>query len=721
MVRLEHELAHIKGIDKRFLSRLSQLGIVTVKDLLWHFPSRYDDFSRLSAIGDLQVNQVATVRGVVSDVSVRQSWKRRMFVIEVLISDETGSIKGVWFNQPYLSKMFRVGQSVCFAGKVSASRDDIIFSNPLYEFSESNQTDEHQPRGLVSVYPETKGLTSRGLRYLVALILKNLAPLDESIPDEVLKKNNFPHIREALEELHCPSSFEQARASMERFAFEDLFLLQLNNVQLRSQLAREKAIPLLVQDEDIEALKKVIPFVMTQSQQRSLEEITSDIQQPHPMNRLLQGDVGSGKTIVAAIVALLAARRGTQVVFMAPTEVLARQHYQTIRSLFSHIVGTWKLNVCILTGNESRCFFDADLETKKKKSELIHDIGEGRISIIIGTHAVIQKNVSFKNLALAIIDEQHRFGVKQRATLASGSAFTSTKKESIVPHFLSMSATPIPRTLSMTLFGDLDLSTIDELPQGRRPITTKVVPPEKRRDAYEFIRAEINKGRQVFVICPRIEASEIDADIPQGQLSIQQMIWNGARAVQDEYEKLSKIIFPEFTVAMLHGRMKPDEKNEVMRKFSANEVRLLVSTSVVEIGVDIPNATIMMIEGADRFGLAQLYQFRGRVGRGKHQSYCFLFTDSTSESVHERLKCITEAKNGFELAEKDLALRGPGQFLGSSQTGLPDLAMRSLDNIELLRRSRLAADFVMEKSPTLRLYPLLKERLNAFRRDIHLE
>lgn len=716
MIRLENQLAQIRGIDRRFLSHFKKLNIETVRDLLWHFPNRYEDFSQTLTIADLEADQTATVRAQVARVNLRQSWRRRMAIVEAILTDDTGQIKAVWFNQPYVAKALFPGKVTTFSGKVAAARDDIYFSSPTYG---------HTP-GLIPIYPETRGLTSKGLRYLIKALMKNIDGPKDFIPESILKKQSLPNLKTALLQTHFPSSLEEARQSRERFAFEDLFLLQLNNLKTRSQLAKERATPLSFSEMEIKKIEAVIPFELTKTQNRSLTEIFNDIQRPHPMNRLLQGDVGSGKTIVAAIAALLAARNGCQAVFMAPTEVLAQQHYKTIKKIFGRLVGEWQLGVCLMTGSEARCFWGDELEAEKKKNAILNEIKNNQIKIIIGTHAVIQKGVEFNKLALTIVDEQHRFGVKQRAKL-SNSLNTTREVGAILPHFLSMSATPIPRTLSMTLFGDLELSTIDELPKGRQPIITKTIDSQKRPLAYDFIREQIKAGRQAFVICPRITATESVSEPANSEFEVvskernQQLLWANVKAVEEEFEKLSQQIFPEFRVAMLHGRMKSEEKNQAMNEFSQNKINILVSTSVVEIGVDIPNATIMMIEGADRFGLAQLYQFRGRVGRGEHQSYCLLLTESVSATAQQRLKYLEEAKNGFELAEKDLAMRGPGQFLGESQTGLPDLAMRSLDNIKLIKMARESAEEIVKSDFELRDYPPLKAKLEEFRGRVHLE
>ena len=494
-------------------------------------------------------------------------------------------------------------------------------------------------------------------------------------------------------------------------------MLQLNNLKARWKLSQEKAPSLKISQDELEKLIAKLPFQLTDSQNRSLKEILEDLAAEKPMNRLLQGDVGSGKTVVAAIAALTAAKNEKQTAFMAPTEVLARQHYKTLTAIFNEL----PVGIGLLTSGEARSFYGNKLEAKRKKSELLEEIENGKIKIIIGTHSLISSSknkdqVNFQDLALAIVDEQHRFGVEQRAALVKKE---KDKGSETTVHFFSMSATPIPRTLSLSLFGDLDLSIIDELPKGRKPILTKVVDPANRNKAYQFVREQIQQGRQAFVIYPRIESAKESTEIHI--VSKQYRLWNEIKAVKAEYEKLSKQVFPDLRVAMLHGRMKSGEKEKIMSAFSVGEIDILVSTSVVEVGVDVPNASIMLIEGADRFGLAQLYQFRGRVGRGEHQSFVFLFTDSSSDSTKRRLDALLKAKNGFELAEQDLAIRGPGQFLGDKQTGLPDLAMRSLNNMALVKSARESAVEIIKKDPELNNYPNLEEKLSVFQKEIHLE
>ncbi len=709
MLTLNTELARIQGINKRLQDGLKKLGLTTVRDLVLHLPYRYDDFSSAACIADLAAGQTATVHARVAKIEMRRSFRRNMAIIEAVLEDRTGSVRAVWFNQPYVMRSLPAGTAGNFAGKVTVSQGALYLSNPVYEpaYAETKHTD-----GLVPVYPETKGITSRGIRYLMRPLLDALKEIPECVPAGVFKKLGLPSFLDALRVLHMPESLEATEPAKKRIALEDIFLLQLTNLQAKMQLAEEPAHGVPWTDPERDALLAELPFALTGSQRASLDEILADMRRPHPMNRLLQGDVGSGKTVVIAVAALLAARHGFQTAILAPTETLARQHYRTLGKTFDRIVHEWNLNFALVTAAESRASYGEGLETDLPKARVVSRIADGHLKIVVGTHALIQKGVTFPRLALVAVDEQHRFGVEQRAALTKRAGHAAPE----LPHFLSMSATPIPRTLSLTVFGDLDLSVIDELPSGRKPIITKIVAAADRPKAHAFIRQEIKKGRQAFVICPRIEESEDKDDA-----SAVPNAWNDVKAVTQEYEKLAKEIFPDLKVAMLHGKMKSAEKARVMESFAKNETSILVATSVIEVGVDVPNATIMAIEDADRFGLAQLYQFRGRVGRGGHQSACLLFTANKSAVSRERLKALTTAKNGFELAEKDLAMRGPGEFLGRTQTGMPDIAMNALNNMELVKAARDAAADVLEKDRHLERNPLLEERLAAFRKAVHLE
>ena len=743
MIQFSTPLIELKN-TKRFLPKLKKLGIETIKDLLWHFPFRYEDFSNIVAIKDLKIGQYATVQGVIQSIKMRRTWKRRMFIIEALIGDDTGSIRAVWFNQRFLIMMLKKNSRLNLAGKITeAPEGGLVMSHPVFEiltYKKEKEGLSHTGR-VVPIYPETKGLTSKGIRFLIKPLIDNMEEIEDFLPKEIIEKQNIFNINKAIRLVHFPEKIEEAKEAKKRFAFEDLFFLQLNNLRQRMKLARERAYSSELSVDEIKELLSGLPFELTYSQKKSLWEILQDLKKSHPMNRLLQGDVGSGKTIVAVLAALVLAKgskpavaeamAGKQSAFMAPTEVLAKQHYETFKKFFKK----FDKGIGLITGSMAKVFYGDGLESDIKKNDLIKKIENSEIKIVFGTHALIQKYVKFKDLALVIIDEQHRFGVKQRSELLKN------KSSEAVPHLLSMSATPIPRTLSLTIFGDLDLSIIDELPKGRKEIITKIVAPVNRDKAYAFIRGQVKKGRQVFVICPRIELqTQINAEQTQNDAEIiphefassnlrssvsglrkSALLWENAKMVKEEYEKLSQKVFPDLRVGMMHGKMKAKEKNEAMKNFNKHKTDILVATSVIEVGVDVPNASIMMIEDADKFGLAQLYQFRGRVGRGEYQSFCFLFTESGLKSAYHRLRSLVEAKNGFELAEKDLAIRGPGEFLGEEQTGIPDLAMKAVRNPELVKSSREAAEDVLKNDPELEKYPLLKKRLESFQQEVHLE
>ena len=747
-VKLDSKIEEIPGAQNRFLPKLRKLGIKTVGDLIMHFPIRYEDWREVSKIADLTAGYESTIHGIIQEVKQTRTWQKRMIITDVLIGDETGSIRAIWFNQPYIGKMLEKGKQINISGKVSKSKskNDIYFSNPIYELIPSGYTEPKHTARLVSIYPETKGLTSKGIRFVMKNVLDSVEEIPEFIPSEVLEKLNLPEINDALRKIHLPENIEETEGAKKRFAFQDLFLLQLRNTYEKKSL-REHDAPAINWDSQL--LSKYVgylPFEFTESQKKSLDEILNDISKPHPMNRLLQGDVGSGKTAVAGITALVTAENGFQSAFMAPTEILARQHYKTFQNLFGEFEG----GVGLLLSKEARVFHGEGLEEKTTKAKLLNDISDGKILILVGTHALIQKNVEFRELGFVVIDEQHRFGVKQRAKLVrnvggDGIVGNERAKRSdnsdnsniLVPHFLSMSATPIPRTIMMTVFGNLDISLITELPKGRREIITKIVDTENRDKAYAFIRGEVRKGRQVYVVCPRIEKARNDGIVGNvGDEQVQRAkqsdkrsdptvrtysSWDDVKAVEEEYEKLSKKVFPDLRVGMLHGKLKSQDKDEVMKKFVAGESDILVSTSVIEVGIDVKNATIMMIESADRFGLAQLYQFRGRVGRGEHQSFCFLFTESELKISHDRLESLLTAKNSFELAEKDLAIRGPGEFLGEAQSGMPDLAMKAIQNPKLLKSAEDVSREIINKDPELTNYPELKKRLSEFGNKIHLE
>lgn len=709
-LKLSDSVSKLPGVGPRYLNYLEKLGINTIKDLLWYFPFRYDDFSKIKKIENLEAGEIASIIGTIKKISLRRSFRKRMFIITAVVEDDTSKIDVIWFNQTYLLKTLKTGTTVSLSGKVKKQGKKLILSSPVYEVIsqqklEKNFYQELKHTGrLVPVYPETKGITSRGIRYLIQKAFKEVSSLKEFLPNEIIKKYNLLSLNTALKQIHFPNNLNLAEKAKERFIFESLFLSQLYLLKLKKQISLLKFPKIKLDIELLKSFAQFLPFELTQDQKKVLWEIAKNLNS-RPMNRLLQGEVGSGKTIVAIASSLLVYKSDYQIAYMAPTEILALQVFDKYKTFLK----SFKPRIILLTSAGAR-IFDEGLEGKITKKGVMRIISTGLPAIVIGTHALIQKGIVFEKLGLVIIDEQHRFGVEQRKQLIKE---TKTKE---IPHVLSMTATPIPRTLALAFYGDLDISIIKELPQGRKKIITKLVLPNQREKVYQFIKTEIAQGRQAFVICPRIEPIIIEPEkiIATNLLSYIEKLNYEVKAVKKEYQKLKEEIFPDLKVEMIHGKMKSKEKEEIMRKFRNNEINILVSTSVVEVGVDIPNASIMMIEGAEHFGLAQLHQFRGRVGRSFYQSYCFLFTESFNKNNLERLKALQKYDDGFRLAEIDLSLRGPGEFLGTKQSGIPDLVMRSLIKKELIEKVYQEVQEIIKKDYSLKNWPLLKEALEEF-------
>lgn len=663
-------ISKLLSTTKAHLNLLEQVGVTTVGDFIKYFPRTYNDQSNLSRIIDIRTDQVNTIKGTISAiVELKTRFGKKL--IKARFTDETGSVEVIWFNQPFIKRLLHNGQSVILSGKAKFELGKITLLSPQYEPVQEKQL--HTAR-LVPVYHETEGLSSKWLREKIHPLLKYIPKLfPEYLPKEILQKYQLMPYSQAILETHFPSRPEMLEKAKSRLAFDELFLLQLKALQKKWhwQKSATKHRKILPRHPDLDLLISNLPYELTSAQQKTLSEILSDLGGSYPMSRLLQGDVGSGKTIVAGLAIFNTLKHGFQAALMAPTEILAEQHYRTITQLFS----SENVNIQFLSGS---------VKTADKKI-VQSGLSDGSINLIIGTHSLIQEEISFKNLGLAVIDEQHRFGVAQRSLLKAQGA----------PHLLSLSATPIPRTLAMTIYGDQDLSIIDEMPKGRLPIITRVVPEKKRRDAYLWIEDRVKTGRQAFVICPLIDESDT--------LEL--------KSVLTEYENLQKNIFPDLKIGLLHGKMKAQEKDETMSRFKANEFNILVSTSVIEVGIDVPNATIMMIEGAERFGLSQLHQFRGRVGRGEHQSYCFLFMQNESEGAKQRLKAMVDHRSGFKLAEIDLELRGPGQIFGVQQSGIPDLKMASLSDSITINLAREAAQQVINTDPELKSHAGLEKKI----------
>lgn len=865
----ETKLKNIPRITPKYAKTLEKMDIFNVHDLLFHFPFRYDDFSKICSIAELANGQIATVQGTIAEIKSVRTWKKKMYITEAKVEDETGGIKVVWFNQPYISDTVSEGKKIRLSGKVSADKSGLYFGSPVWELESRTPTNTGC---LVPVYPETEGLTSRWLRWQIQNILKLKIKVEDPIPEEILKKLNLPEIEKALQNIHFPNSKNEYLVAQKRFAFEEMFLVQLKSIQVRSNWQKEKSAKIKFDEKLIKNFVSALPFQLTNAQRKASFEILKDMEKPRPMNRLLNGDVGSGKTIVAGIASLQAMNAGYQVSIMAPTEVLALQHYNNFCKLFKD-----DFNIALLTNSYkmfSSCHSALDAKSKfpinssvdsrfrgndKGRKNILENLKSGKINLIIGTHSLIQKDIKFKNLALIIVDEQHRFGVAQRAYLQQnieelintdqtqtttedysnkllyedltykirGAIFEvkkqlglghkeniyqkaleeelkkiklSFKKEksinikynnrnigtyrpdfiienkiilelkslpsigkvekkqiwhylkeseyklallanfgkndiqieriiytknnlneknydpqesalsphqsALIPHFLTMTATPIPRTLALAFFGNLDLSVLDEMPKDRKKIITEIIGPLERKIKYNFIREEIKKGRQCFVILPLVEDSKVLTEI---------------KAAVSEHKRLSTKVFPDLKVGLVHGKLKSQEKEKAMKEFKEKKLDILVATAVVEVGIDVPNATVMIIEDADRFGLSQLHQFRGRIGRGEHQSYCFLFASSDSGMAKKRLKALADNSDGFAIAEKDLELRGPGQFFGTRQSGIPDIAMENLTNIKLIQIAREEAQNVLVSDPELKKHLLLKDTLKKFDEKVHLE
>ena len=645
------------------LKRIERLGLNTVGDALRHYPHRYHDFSVTVPIASLRIGEEQTVRGTVDRARpVRMGRGGRMQVCEATISDETGArLRVVWFNQPWLAAQLPPGTEIALSGAVKAYRGRPTIDNPAFEKLGGEQRETGR---LVPVYPSTTGLAQRTLRTTIAGLLDRFAErLPETLPPELRTKHDLPGIVEATRQIHYPDSRAELDAARRRIAFDELLAIQLGVVRRKQEWRSLGDAPVFAGREAIDAFLATLPFELTKAQRDALDDMLADLAQEQPMSRLLQGDVGSGKTVVALAAMIGAVAAGHQAVLMAPTEVLAEQHFRTLCALLSGepepplngLVSLpflpLPLRVVLLTGSTRA----------RERRDALEAIRHGGAQLIVGTHALIQQGVDFHRLGLAVVDEQHRFGVMQRSALRqperSGDGVVEAASSA---HLLVMTATPIPRSLALTVYGDLDLTVIDELPPGRTPIETHWLPPHERAEAFAALRAEVEAGRQGFVICPLVEGS--DAVV--------------SRAATEEYERLCSEQFPDLAdrIALLHGRMPGREKDAVMQRFARGEVSILVSTAVVEVGIDVPNATVMLIEGADRFGLSQLHQFRGRVGRGEHASTCFLLADDPSAEAQERLSLVARNRDGFVLAQADLELRGPGELFGTRQAGRPRCA-----------------------------------------------
>lgn len=670
---LEKRVETLKGVGERLATKLEKLDIRTVGDLLTHYPRRYEDFSRVVPIRMLKPGNV-TVAGEIRQIASRRAFRRqRLSITEAIISDETGTIKAVWFNQPYLVRQFPPGTKVFLSGRLEFKHNDLALQTPAVEAAE---TDEHRHTArIVPIYPETEGLTSRQLRGLILPLLPKADSLPDPLPPEILSQHNLMSFAEAVQEVHFPTNERRLSRARHRLAFQELFYLVLATLVIREDIRRETAPKIELNIDIVKQVVELQDFKLTDAQRKAAWQILQDLHDDKPMNRLLEGDVGSGKTLVAMIAACVAMASDHQVALMVPTDILARQHFLKLGP-FAETLG---FKAALLLGRQPA----AD------KQATLAGLADGSVRLVIGTQALLSGPVKFQNLGLAIVDEQHRFGVSQRTALKS--------KAGHLPHLLTMTATPIPRSLALTVYGDLDLTIIDQLPPGRRKIITKVVRDKERGEVYDFIDQQIGEGRQVYVVTPLIEESD--------KL--------GAKSAVAEAERLRQDVLKHRRIGLLHGRLKPAEKQAVMDQFAAGQLDILVTTSVIEVGIDIPNATIMLIDGGDRFGLAALHQLRGRVGRSSHQSYCFLLYDNYSPGVAERLRAMERTNDGFRLAQIDLELRGPGQIYGVRQHGILDLELADISDTKLVAAVRQAATDFLKSPSSMVKYPQIWQRVQT--------
>ena len=703
----------LQDAQKRALKRL---GIETIQNLVYHTPARYERAGDHKTIEGLLPGTDAIVFGTLRKPETRRAWKSKRPMSEAWLEDGTGKVKLMWFNQPYIAKMYADGATIKISGRVEGGTTPYIANPEVEHVSElpvgGNDTifgDDTDDDTLFAVYPESKGITSRWFRHAIAKVLTKdlLTKLDDPIPEAVRTQYKLPSLQTALVWIHQPQSTDDAEAARKRFAFQEVFIIQ--TTKLRERHGTDSQPSIHIPDARAKAAEFVrrLPFAPTKGQQDAIDTILADMSAGPAMSRLLEGDVGSGKTAVAAATAysvVMSAPKERpsatlQVAYMAPTEILAEQHFQSFVELFGHL----PIQIGLITGSGCRKFpskVDPTKSTKISKSQLLKWVEGGDISILIGTHALIQKKVQFRDLAYVIIDEQHRFGTMQRAALV--------RKDGLVPHLLSMTATPIPRTLSLTMYGDLDLAVLDEMPPGRKPVQTSVVTRTQRPGMYEAVRRELDAGRQAYVICPRIDEPD-----PKKELAVQ------TKSVLAEADRLKRQELKGYSVDVLHGQMKPKEKEDTMRALLEHEIDVLVATSVVEVGVNVPNATTIIIEGAERFGLAQLHQLRGRVVRSTHQAYCYVLTSRGNETT--RLKALAKAKNGFELAELDLKIRGAGELYGKSQSGLTDLGMEALKNLKMVEAARSEAQSLIAKDPALTEHPALCTAADSLTERLHFE
>lgn len=677
---LSASVTTLNQVGPRYAQTLERLNIYSLGDMLYHFPNRYDDYSEMKPINRMHYGEKVSVIGTIQSISTRAIRGGRTKIVEAVISDGSGAFRATWFNQPWITKRLRQGLQLVLSGQTDQYLGRLVMNNPDWSTVENKHL---MSEGIVPIYPLTAKITQKWLRDKIYAVVRNWSTkVQDPIPEGILDDADLMDLSTALSQIHFPDSWDELKQARHRLSFDEIFLLQLGVLQQKQAWGARTARVFDIQESWLSDQLAKLPFQLTSAQQQTLEEVTADLASGHPMNRLVQGDVGSGKTVVAAMAIAIVTNTDSQAALMAPTSILAEQHYNNLLKILSQNRGP-------ISPDEISLMIGATSESQK--AEIRHGLASGTIKVIVGTHALIEDPVEFADLQLAIIDEQHRFGVEQRASLrAKGSN----------PHLLVMTATPIPRSLALTVYGDLDISVIDEMPPGRQSVDTHVLYPKERERAYSLIHRQVEAGHQAFIIYPLVEESDKSEE----------------KAAVDEYARLQKEIFPNLKLGLLHGRLTPAEKDAVMAKFRDGENQILVSTSVVEVGVDVPNATVMLIEGAHRFGLSQLHQFRGRVGRGTAKAYCLLIPNNADAVENERLQAMAETNDGFELAERDLDQRGPGDFLGTRQSGFSKLRLASLTDVDLIKKAREQAQQIFEKDANLshNEHQLLSKSLHHF-------
>ena len=669
---LDSPVRYAKGVGEKKAQVFNRLGIKTISDLLWHFPTGYEDRSQITPIGQVLPGKKVVIEGKILAMGQRRI-RKNLSLLKVAIRDGTGIIYAIWYNQDYLVQLLKKGKDIVVSGRVGWDFGELQINVEDFELLSGDEQDSLHLRRIVPFYPLTEGLSHRTLRRIIKINLEEKSPyLVDLLPEEIRRRYSFVSLEEALNNIHFPESFPRQREAQRRLTFEEFFLLQSALALRKKRYKEEKGISFKMRGGLVESFIRSLSFSLTASQRKVIDEILEDMSSSRPMNRLLQGDVGSGKTIVATIALLAAIVNGYQGALMSPTEILVQQHWINLRSLLQPL-------------NIKPALLVSDLPFREKE-KILHQIKEGKIKLVVGTHALIQEEVDFYRLGMVVIDEQHRFGVMQRLSLRS---------KGKCPDVLVMTATPIPRTLALTFHGDLDFSVISELPPGRKSIVTRWISENKRGQLYQVIKERLKEGRQVYIVYPLIEESK-DLDL---------------KSAQDAAEQLQREVFPDYSVQLIHGRMKRDEKDQIMHLFRSGKIDVLVSTTVIEVGIDVPNANLMVIENAERFGLAQLHQLRGRVGRGSEQSYCFLLTGrKISREAIQRMKVTCRTTDGFRIAEEDLKLRGPGEFFGTKQWGMLNFRIADLvRDHQILSLARQEAFRLIEKDPGLKKYPHLRE------------